>query len=344
MKRIISMLLAMVLIFNMAPPVYAAEMTDNDYIEIISDTAVLREGPGQKYDTVVTLEKGDCLMTSGRKTSKAGNVFFICDYAGETCYLFEKHAVTHNHYFDIITEGVAVCKCGEYVLDTNADTIQIDSVAATAGTLLGTEAVLAAQKLAALGGSIASGLSAAFPYIAVVTVGGMLLWMGVSTAGTQVRDVRRIECLDDVKKLMDMADDLETYFAAALVPGNVPALLIVSESMNLNEATNYLGKIVSNPLNALQASVTGESMINIWTFTDTTAERLCDKFVKKYRNYSYGNSQQVLGASEHDHTYRPYKIYFDHYHIFENKGPFSLTKVRNIHILFGRPLDKSEVI
>ena len=146
-----------------------------------------------------------------------------------------------------------------------------------------------------------------------------------------------------MKKLMDNSDDTGTYYAAVFSFGDVPALILASEGMDLDAATNYLSKCVRDPLGALIYDKTGKSMVNIYSFTDDLARQLCQSFVVKEKSYAFGNSNESLGTSEHDHTYKSYKIYFEHYHIYYVGSPFSLIKNRKIHILFGNPLDKGAI-
>lgn len=343
MKKIISVLLAVILVFNLAVPGFAAENASySDYIEVTSKTAPLRKGPGKDYAEIATLQQGDSLVLLGYKTNKHGNDWFKVSYGDSVGYLYSEHALTaHIHTYEPIDSGLSVCKCGEYVLDEDSPILRTNAAVATAGSLLSPEVATVLGGLAGVGQSIGAGLSAAFPYVAVFVVGGMLIYMGVSTSGKQVKDVRRIESLDDIKKLLENLDDIGIYFASAFAPGQVPALLIVSEPMDMDEATDYLKKITDDRINAFIANVTGESLVNIWTFEATAAERLCMNFVVNCPSYTYGDSTTEF-LHEHDHTYRNYKIYFEHYHIHTGGGKFTLNKVKDIHILFGRPLEKAD--
>lgn len=343
MKRTIALILALVLVINLVPCVSASEST-SDYIEVTSQEAPLRSGAGKKHSEIAQLQEGDCLIVIDYVINKYGNLWYKVEYGDDVGYLYESHAVLHQHDYEAIADGLNVCKCGAYTIDEDSTIMQTNAAVATAGTLITAEAVAAAGQLSAAGAAIAGGLAAAFPYVAVAAVGGMLIYMAVNATGTQVKDVTRVETLDDVKKLMDDNDGVEAYFAAVFSFGKVPALILASAPMDLDEATSYLRKCVRNPLSALVYDTTGISMLNIYTFTDDLARQLCKNFVSKEKNYAYGNSKKVLGVSEHDHSYDSQKIYFEHYHIFRINNPFSLTKERRIHILFGVPLDQNAII
>ncbi len=344
MKRIISLLLAVVLVLNYVPAASAATpMSSDEYIEVTSATAPLREGPGKTYDEIVTLEQGDCLMVTGFTENKHGHIWFEVEYAGVRCYIYSEHAEEfHKHNYNVVSDGLSVCKCGMYTIDSTSPILQTG--VATAGTLLGAEAVAAAGQLSAAGGTIATGFTAAFPYVAVVVVGGLLIYMAVSKSGTQVRNITKVESIADVQDLVGSSNNGNTYFAAAFSFGKHPALLIASKGMDLNEATDYLGKIASNPFRATIAGLSGKSMFNIWTFSENLAKKLCVNFTSLNQQYSYADSKKNYGAYEHDHTYKDYKIYFEHYHIFRKTGAFSMTKDRKIHILFGNPLPKAVIV
>ena len=321
----------------------SASTRDVTYIEVTSSTAPLRSGPGKSYNELATLQSGDCLIYIEFTINQHQNTWIKVKYGDGVAYLHEPHAVIHQHSYRAVADGFNTCKCGSYTIDEGSTMMQTSVGVATAGTLLTAEAVLAAGELSAMGTAISTGLAAAFPYVAVVAVGGMLIYMAVNSTGTQVKDVIKIKSIDDVQNLMDETDDAKVYYAAVFSFGKKPMLLLAKKGMDLDEATNYLSKCVRDPLSGLVYAKTGNSMVNIYTFTDSLAKKLCKNFVKNEKSYAYGDSNKSLGASEHDHTYKDWKIYFEHYHIYYVGSPFSLIKNRKIHILFGEPLPQSAI-
>lgn len=199
MKKIISIMLAVILMLNLAIPGFAAE---NDYIEITSKSAPLRQGPGKDYEEIVKLHQGDSLELLGYKTNKHGNDWFRVSFGETVGYVYCEHAQkAHKCVYEFVADGFSVCKCGEYILDNDSPILRTDTAVAAAGSLLPPAVAVAAGELAALGNAIGAAASAAFPYIAVAAVGGMLVYMAVSASGRQVKDVQRIESIEDVKKI-----------------------------------------------------------------------------------------------------------------------------------------------
>lgn len=348
MKKIISMILAIALVFGMAAPASAAKATEDTYIEITSSSAPLRTGPGKKYESVATLEEGDCLILtgSGWVRNRAGNVWFECTYAGsdETFYLYEEHAEFHSHSYQEVREGFSYCQCGKYEIES-AGTTQTNSMALAAGTLLPDTIAAAAAELTILGETIGSGIAVAAPYVAVVAVAGLLIYMGVSRSGTQVqvRDVVKVESFEDVWRLFE-TDGPEVYYGAAFSFGETPALLLTSEAMDLEEATKYMTGIVNNRANAFINSLTGKSMLNMWTPLHDSAAILCESFMKVNKGFVYGNSNADLCLYERDSVKKDWKIQFEHFHLHRKENPFSFIKVRDIHVLFGPPLESRDFV
>lgn len=345
MKKIISVILTLALVLSCVPvSAFAAEPTaSGNYIEIESDTAVLRTGPGKSYSKIedAELQPGDCLaLTSKTYTiNKYGNVWFEIVYNGQVVYLYEQHATFHEHNYVQIDDGFSVCKCGVYMIDDSSPIMQTDAAVATAGTLLTAEALAALAELSAAGSTIGAGLTAAFPYVAVVAVSGVLIYMMVSRSGSQVKQVTKVRTQVDVLEMVGKKDALDLYFAAAFTFGKNPTLLLVSEGMNLSDATDYMTKIVNSPANAFISALARKPMLNMWTPLRDNASLLCQNFMARNTGFTYGNSKKLIGQSEHDQTYKSYKIYFEHFHLFRVSNPFSLTKVRDIHVLFGGPLE-----
>ena len=344
MKKFISIILTFALILGCIPVnAFAAEPSvSGDYIEIISDTAILRTGPGKNYSEVdsLDLQPGDCLALTNKAytINKHGNVWFEIVYNDTVVYLYEQHASFHEHNYVRVDEGFTVCKCGSYKIEESSPIMQTDAAAATAGTLLTAEAIAALSELSAAGGTIGSGL-AAFPYVAVVAVSGVLIYMMVSRSGSQVKQVTKVRTAVDVMEMLGKVDDPNIYFAAAFTFGKKPTLLLVSKGMDLTDATDYMTKIVDSSANAFVSALARKPMLNMWTPLRDNAALLCQNFMEQNAGFTYGDSNKTIGAAEHDQTYKNYKIYFEHFHLFRVSNPFSLTKVRDIHILFGSPLD-----
>lgn len=345
-KVIISILICSLIIGIVSPIPVNAETTEKSYIEVIRDCAPLRSGPGKSYEKVIDLQIGDCLVYTGFTENKYGNVWYICEFAGsdEKVYLFSDHAVFHEHSYEKVSDEIHLCSCGEYTVNSNSEMVKT-GMADTAGTLLSPEVVAAVAELAWAAKSFGSGAVAALtnPVTAVVVVGGALIYMGVSSSGTQVKYLAKIANASDVANVLRWEEDYnECYYASCFVTGKTPMLLLTSEGMDLNEATDYLEDIVYSPLNAFK-TINGQSLLNIWTFTAFDAEELCINFVNRHNNYAYGTSTQMNCDFEHDRIMYSHKIYFEHYHI-HSANTFNMNKVDFVHILFGAPIKNNSKV
>ena len=346
MKKIISMILFITLIFGMAAPASAStENVQETYIEIISDNAPLRTGPGKNHEAVASLEKGDCLVMTGWSENRHGNIWYHCQYAGsdETLYIFSDHVKYHTHSYQAVTSEFSYCPCGRFEIDSSSGIALTNGLLLNAGSLLTNAIVAATAELSTMGSAITSGMGAAFPYVAVVSISGMLIYMAVSRSGAQVKDVVRVESFTDVWRIFE-TEGPNVYYAASFVFGNTPALILTSDGMDLDDATDYMTGIVNNRANAFISNLDNKPMLNIWTPLHDSAAILCETFLVRNRGFVYGNSNKDICVPEHDSIRKTWKIQFDHFHLLRMDNPFSLSKVRDIHVMFGPPLEIHDFI
>lgn len=338
MKKLFCLLLVLAMIFNLTASASASEPAETEYIEITAETVCLREGPGQDYHAVATLQRGDCVPISGYVINQYGNTWFQCEYGTGTAYLYAPRATFHDHQHSAIAEGIYVCKCGDYYVDESSPMVQTSAIAATAGTLLTAEAVAAAAQLSAAGTAVAAGLSAAFPIVATVAIGGLVIYMAVNSTGTQIQDVAYIRSEADVEEFFkNEYDSAKPYYKACLVP-NSATLLRSREGMDLDTAAKYLKSIVTNPAYMSVNTITNQTMANIWCYTDKEADALGKRFEKHGSQYGYGSSTTYDCYYEDNEERYPNNIYFSHYHLWYRSWYASfMKKVDDIHIFFGLP-------
>lgn len=183
MKKIISILLALVLILGCIPaPAFAAESGevcavepysgDATLLEIVRDGAPIRTGAGEKYAKVVTCEKGAVLEKNGSKVNRYLNKWYEVTYrdmesnACYTGYIYSENVKKHSHSFEKLEyEGVTYkfCDCGkitvrvknEYMLK-KADALAAAGVAA--GTLTAVDGPLPVGDLIGAGLLVTVGL------------------------------------------------------------------------------------------------------------------------------------------------------------------------------------------
>ena len=345
MKKILAFLLAGILTFTSIPLVsFAKEQalshSDNTYIEVISDSAPLRTGPGEKYDTILHVQKGDCLIVTGQKENEHGNTFFICQLGNhsDSLYLFSSHAILHEHTYNVVSNEISVCNCGEYILNPNSSLIQTNALAATTGSLLPAGAIAVAGSLSSAGTAISAAAASAFPFVAITAISGLLIYMAVSASGAQVNDVVVFSSELDIYEHLESEFNFKApYHKACLVPGSA-VLLIAREGMDLNEANKYLKSMVTSISYAAFNTITKQSMVNIWCWSEIQAVDLGIRFSKNGPDYEYGSSSYADCCYEDNLEKYPNNIYFKHFHLWHR--PYSLSymlKIDNAHIFFDLP-------
>ena len=341
MKKILVFLLAASIVTTSLPIVASASSVNDSetYIEIISEEAPIRTGPGKNYETMVVGRKGDCLIYTGTTENKFGNVFLKCKINNgteENLYVYSENVVFHEHNYNLISEPISVCKCGRYNIDSNSSIVQTGVLSATAGTLLTTEAVSALGVFSGGTSALAAGLSAAFPYVAVASIGGLLIYMLVNASGTQVSSVTCLSSEWDVYEYLESEFNSKEPYQKACLIGTV--LLMDRNSMDLEDANKYLKSITRNPSYALANNITNQSLFSVYTFNPVTAQELCERYAKNGPDYGYGSSESANCLYESDKNKEPGKVYFDHFHLWYR--PFSknyMQKVCDCHVFFGFP-------
>jgi len=325
--------MAFILTLNIVVPASAATASSS-IIEVTSNMAPAREGPGKSYSTVATLQVGDCLTVTGTTYNSYGNKWYICQYNNRTVYLYSSHAVLHSHTYRYINTGVSVCRCGYYSVASGSSLIRTGAIAATAGSLLTAEIVSAAAKLAASAGTAAG----AFPVVAVVSIGGMLIHMGVSRTGAQINDVVAITNDMSVYDILERDYDSYRPFHKSCIVPNSAALLIDRNGMDKGSAAKYLRDIVGGSGYTPYNTITSQAMPNIWTWNIWDANNLGLTFSKFGPNYGYGNSKDSNCQYEDNVNKYVNNIYFQHYHVWY-APPYidTLKKNRDVHIFFGLP-------
>lgn len=157
MKRTISIILAIILVFGCIPVnafaagneetcVLSPYSTKAALLEITRDGAPIRTGPGEKYSTVVICEIGTVLEKDGTKINKYLNKWYEVTYRdgqSNKCYsgyVYSGHAQKHSHQYETIEYDGATyefCDCGRLAVLVANEVQMADAmaVAATAGTL-----------------------------------------------------------------------------------------------------------------------------------------------------------------------------------------------------------------
>lgn len=314
--------------------VFAAE-NDVEYVEVVSETAPLRKGPYERKDVVATVGSGDCLQVLGKTRNAFGNTWYRLSYGGTTVYCYATHLAPHAHEYMSITSDLSLCKCGSYQIKDNRAMKQTGMLL-TAGTLATAELAAAA---ASMGTAVTTTLSSAFPYVAIVAISGMLIYMAVSASGTQIQveDVTVVQSMDDVDLYNETADPQKPYHKACTLPGT-GAILIMSEGMDRSTANKYLRNTVKNPAYATAIELSKQALLSVWCPTMKDATELAEKFEKNGAEFGYGNSTSYNCGYESNKDTGD-TLWFDHYHLwYRGFNQFSMKKVDDAHIFFSAPI------
>lgn len=333
--KLVSIVLILALLLGCIPinTVFAAKDED-EYVEVISETAPLRKGPYERKAVVATVASGDCLRVLGKTRNAYGNAWYKLSYGGATVYCYASHLVSHSHKYVSVTNDLSLCKCGAYELeDTRA--MKQTGMLLDAGTLVTAELIAAA---ASLGASATATLSVAFPYVAVVAISSMLIYMAVSASGTQVQveEVTVIQSIEDVDWYNESADPQTPYHKACTLPGT-GAILIQKEGMDLSAANKYLRDAVKNPAYATVTELSKNALLSIWCPTIYDATILAERFGKNGIDFGYGDSTGYNCRYEANKDASA--IWFQHYHLWYRAfNQYSMKKVDDAHIFFSGPV------
>lgn len=296
--------------------------------------------PISKADAVTAVAPGDCFEVLAETLNDYSNLWYEVSWAGKIVYIFSGHVTKHTHDFHVVVdEALSVCRCGA-VSTTKGGAAQLVNLGGEA--TLTASLPVAAAALESLGCDITVAAGAAFPLVAVVTVGGLVIYMAVSASATQV-DVESVQLAtkDDCMSLMEKQSTGDgAYYKACTIP-NSGALLIYPQSMDIFEANRFLKWIVQSPTSIKVSNEANTPITSVWCIEECDARSLCEKWSKnRMGDYSYGSSRDYDSYYEIDldASGGPKEGYFQHYHLWYR--PYFLNwpmKVKETHVFFGLP-------
>lgn len=316
-----------------------AQEPARDMVQVVN-SCQLHEEPYAKADAVTAVAPGDCFEVLAETLNDYSNLWYEVSWAGKIAYIFSGHVTKHTHDFHVVVdEKLSVCRCGA-VSTTKGGAAQLVSLGGEA--TLTASLPVAAAALASLGCDITVAVGAAFPLVAVVTVGGLVIYMAVSASATQV-DVESVQLAtkDDCMSLMEKQSAGDgAYYKACTIP-NSGALLIYPQSMDIFEANRFLKWIVQSPTSIKASNETNTPIASVWCMEERDARSLCEKWSKnRMGDYSYGSSRDYDSYYEIDldASGGPKEGYFQHYHLWYRPYLLNwLMKVKETHVFFGLP-------
>jgi len=200
MKRFVSVLLSVLIVFNLLPAVSLAE---TKYVEVKKDSAPIRDtyyDVGNVYEWVGS---GTALKVLDTKTNKYHNLWYKVEHNGTRGWIWEGNVRNHSHNYQRITYNgntFGVCeRCGTISVErvTTVPLKKADSLALAIPSAIG-----------------ASALDGPFPFgeIAGLFIMGLaLIEMSGSATETQIREMAETADLSEFSKGNDQCS-LESFY------------------------------------------------------------------------------------------------------------------------------------
>lgn len=342
MKKIISLLLVITMIFSMILPASAAgngsSQNEQELIMVVtSETAPLRTKNSAKGEEIATFARGDLLKVVDCTKNTAGNYWYTVQYGETTGYMFADHLQeAHTCTMQEVAEGFRFCECGRYEMDPKGIE-NTGGMLATAGTFLLPEIQAALASLGTLvkGVAVASGSGVV---CALLVVGGIygVIKLSANLSATKVK----VEVLSVATALKDF-DELEDdayYIARSNDRSGACKLYYWPYALDEEGACNYLTALAvakSKPSFFFDNDNNQLTGLNgIYAKTQQSAEKLANAYDALGPMYGYGRCKSPDHKSEVNKSDQCY----EHYHIFyRGVVTSSFHKVNNVHIFFDLP-------
>lgn len=321
MKRILCVVLLIVMLVNYFPVLVFADSTY--LLEVTQDGAPLREKPKKAGKVIVQLNTGDCVTCIGSTVNSAGNLWYKIKYANKEAYIYSGNVIDHTHNMVQVSDtNVFICKCGHYEVKPEGSTFTSYAGVLTEGDLLGQEVAEAVAALGGLGSAVATVTTAALPYVAVVVVCGVIIYISINASATQA-DVKNIS-LDLTELKIDMAQSGSYYYCAR---GDSVLLIAVNNPISKEEADTFLYGICGGGdlMNILNSGY-GMNLRGIYTLSEYDAQALANEFNTKHKIHGFEciKDNDIHGDGYYQHF--NFRRIFDH------------SKHINAHIFYGLPV------
>lgn len=368
LKKILSPILAVVMLAVSFPAVSAYASCNNEYIVLEATVkSNLKEDCYAKSKTVDTVYPGDLVFAVCAKSNKYDNLWYQVMHAdsekgdASEAYAYSGDYVLHQCDFQSLQIGnngtLDYCRCGQVRIAEKGITAQNSAAA-----VLGQEGILSPEDIEAILAAVAAargylaaagaGASAAMqalanPYLLVpVVVSGVTVMIVMLCDGLTVS-------IDHVRENYKDSDNSNLkdgkYYCALVLPDEKEVLFmsIPGTEMGIDEAAGFM-TIVAQFSNAYKIERKGmrEFYGNVYTKNFTDAERLMKKLVESGK-FTFGGDKGAGTSMSVDKWKVPGADYYRHYHLYYNDGCFSnlfthndafTGKVSGSHIFWGSPV------
>lgn len=307
------------------------------FVEAIKNNVPVRTEPNSKASVVMRLAKEDTLHVTGSVQNKANNTWFTVDYGGQTYYVYSQNVQEHIHNFQTnpSASGVKLCSCGYY---SYAPTGEANiSAVATAGWLLGEDVISAA--IAAGSAKLAEGLAVAFPYVGIVVVGGMIVYIAYNATFTRCYFSDKVKTMEEFGS--GSFENGKYYYAMSSGNATSPLLVCYASPIDEDIALDYLFcKVTARDI------LNGVAISGIYTPRYDDAIRLAKRFagVKTVEGvFDYGDSNgNKMPEIDKDAEGNYKEGHFFHFHL-SNSNNSGIWKKKNVHIWYGDPYSKTNL-
>lgn len=150
--KIISVFLALALVFGSIPMIAQAKTEEVQYVDTVSNSVPLRKGPYKTSEIAWICDKGTVLKYERALCNNLNHSWYIVEYRGSDYYVYSENVTKHKcDYTDITYNGVTYeyCDCSKInVLETTTISVKrantVASYATTAAVSASADGVLPA--------------------------------------------------------------------------------------------------------------------------------------------------------------------------------------------------------
>lgn len=332
-KKLIAMILVFALCYA-AGPVVAHADSERDFrvtLEANTDTTV-RDAPYQDGKVVVPLSEGDIVKVTKAVVNRHGNVWYqVITPQGEGFIYSEKTREHHCCYQNVDgCNNAFFCNCGNIIVANDEQSLQAIAFG-NAAALPAPVDVLAPETLESLGLGLAglgAAASAAAPYVVVLVVGGVVIYIAVHAQANEAVLVRASVEWRALNSDFRPQDGL--YYDGMLKDGVM--LVNVANPMDEYEAMKSIDRNINCYLNILEGDNRAKAPLwFVYTPLDLSAMCLAENYCVSRPGYGFCVENYWGDAHERSNCMPQFK----HYHIV---GNFEVPSPHlGGHIIFGAP-------
>ena len=310
----------------MAFPAFAAEKDESFSVYETTVTTTIRAEPYQDSKSLSKINCGSLVYGTKSVTNSYGNVWIqtVDPASGKTGYVFSGKLAIHECDFESVDgcETLIYCRCGA-IVEQKEDGMSRIGAAATLPRPVITPDIIA--ELGALGLATKGAITAAIPYVGVVVVCGVVVYVAVSVS----QDVAIEKVTTDWKKLdKDYKPEDGVYYRGVAEKDGF-FYIDVARPMDEYEAMSQIDKeIMISNLGVREVSWF------VYTVLDNDALRLVDSYIASRSGVTCDYAVDAHGDNSMLKQFKHYHItsIFNHFY-----HPNGYEEHYGGHVAFGTP-------